>query len=375
MSASGPGLFATGRGPKKQGSGAASPPVLRARPLCPPTSSIPVIPSLSTPHRRLAHEDTVGRWRDLGWIRWTCVYFMPWQERAGGTGEDEKEDEALGAVPSVRLLLHTDATRDTSVPQIETDIRDWSIIGAAATATHDPMAADARASWGAEDGQEGGEDLCDGQERLVLLVIHFVKALSRNGGILGRSRPVDTCSTGHTRLDASSRAFACARSQLDLFPHPHIVFGFGVDCSAADISSETEGARRRVAKFFFLLSALTALWAPDGTPSGTTLTALSHGLDNREINDSAQGQFAGDERAQTYASEARFVVVEKWVRPTPGLIRNAAVLMDEGTGGKGNTTGIGAGTDGVNGGGSENAGGEGRQGEGVWKEECSMSAD
>jgi hypothetical protein len=103
-----------------------------------------------------------------------------------------------------------------------------------------------RARWGAEDGQEGGEDLCDGQERLVLLVIHFVKALSRNGGILGRSRPVDTCSTGHTRLDASSGAFACARSQPDLFPHPHIIFGFGVDCSAADIS--TTPAKRSVCR-------------------------------------------------------------------------------------------------------------------------------
>jgi hypothetical protein len=53
-----------------------------------------------------------------------------------------------------------------------------------------------------------------------------------------------------------------------------------------------------------------------------TLTALSHGLDNCEINDSAQGQFAEDEQVQR----------------------------------------IGAGTDDVNGEGSENAGGEGRQG-------------
>jgi hypothetical protein len=36
--------------------------------------------------------------------------------------------------------------------------------------------------------------------------------------------------------------------------------------------------------------------------------------------------------------------------------------MDEGTGGNGNTTGIGVSTDDVNGDGSENAGGEGRQG-------------
>jgi hypothetical protein len=50
-----------------------------------------------------------------------------------------------------------------------------------------------------------------------------------------------------------------------------------------------------------------------------TLTALSHGLDNREINDSAQGQFAGDERAQTYANEARFVVVEKTGAPDARL--------------------------------------------------------